>query len=161
MFLTDVMLYLMKGTLTNISGVLKGNGKTLDSMGVDATPTASSKNLIESGGVKAAITSSENSIIKKDKAASWSAISFLSDEEKTALSQIETMVAGMSNNSTSYYIGPTQSAQTSKFAIVSKFAGNYWCGLMYGYSNSTDTVRFTKYGSGVTSCQIVKYFGNS
>ena len=55
MFLTDVMTYLMKGTLTNIKAVLKGDGKTLGEVGVDSTPTAESKNLITSGGVKSAL----------------------------------------------------------------------------------------------------------
>lgn len=56
MFLTDVMTYLMKGTLTNIKGVLRGDGKILSEVDVDNTPTASSDSLVTSGGVKSAIT---------------------------------------------------------------------------------------------------------
>lgn len=62
MLLTDVMTYLMKGTLTNIKGVLKGDGKNLGEIGVDTTPTANSKNLIESGAVKSALDDKQNKI---------------------------------------------------------------------------------------------------
>lgn len=55
MFLTDVMTYLMKGTLTNIKGVLKGDGKSLSEIGVDEAPTQDSNNLVTSGGVKSAL----------------------------------------------------------------------------------------------------------
>lgn len=60
MLLSDVMTYLMKGTFTNIKGVLKGNGKFLSEVGVDTIPTANSKNLVESGGVESALDAKEN-----------------------------------------------------------------------------------------------------
>lgn len=51
-------LTLIKGTQTNISGVFVGKNGKITSTAVDSTPTASSQNLVTSGGVKSAIDSS-------------------------------------------------------------------------------------------------------
>jgi len=47
---------------TNLTGVLAGDGQNIGVKPVDAAPTASSSNLVSSGGVKSALNDIESGI---------------------------------------------------------------------------------------------------
>lgn len=67
MLLTDVMLYLMKGTLTNIRGVLKGDGKSISEVGIDDSTLTDDNNHIPTSGV---VKSALGGIVKSDAVSS-------------------------------------------------------------------------------------------